>query len=104
MGAGSGKTALFLIMDGGLAGCGSMSLAQLVLVNRDQIQTDTKMAETTPKNCGMCQCAKLKRDMETHSLELSPPVTSISLARADATEGGMFNVCSAVLDRHACTP
>ena len=53
-GAGSGRGALCL-MDGGLAECGSMSLAQPVLVTFVQIQIDAKMAETTPTNCGMCQ-------------------------------------------------
>ena len=42
-------------------------------------------------------------DIVTHSLELSPPLTSISLAKADDIEGGTVKVCSAVLERHACT-
>ena len=93
-------------MDGGLAGCGSMNFAhgQLVFVSLVHIQTDAKMAQTIPTNWGTCQLAKLNREIETHSLELSPPFTSISFARAEDTEGGMLKVCSAVLERQACTP
>ena len=61
------------------------------------------MAQTIPTNCGMCQLARLMSDIVTHSLELSPPLTSISLAKADDIEGGTVKVCSAVLERHACT-
>ena len=92
------------LMGGGLAGCGSMNFVQgqPAFDNLDQIQTDAKIAQTIPTNCGMCQLAKLKSDIVTHSLELSPPLTSISFTRED-TEGGMFKVCSAVLERHART-